>query len=118
MILADTSVWVEFLRHGERRLERLLARGGVLIHPMVIGELVLGGLPRNGQVRSLLERLPRAVESTHAELVRFVYDNDVVGTGVGYVDAHLLAAAALTSGAGLWTKDAKLATLAGRLGLA
>lgn len=37
---------------------------------------------------------------------------------IGYVDAHLLAAVALTPGAALWTRDMRLASLARTLGLA
>lgn len=41
-----------------------------------------------------------------------------MGRGIGYVDAHLLAAVALTEGAGLWTRDRRLQALAATLGLA
>jgi predicted nucleic acid-binding protein len=39
------------------------------------------------------------------------------GLGIGYVDAHLLAAVQLTAGAKLWTRDRRLQTVAARLGL-
>jgi len=38
--------------------------------------------------------------------------------GIGYVDAHLLAATRLTSGASLWTRDKRLSAAAERLSLA
>jgi len=44
LILVDTSVWVEHLRHGLARLATLLQEGEVLIHPWVIGELACGHL--------------------------------------------------------------------------
>ncbi|MFO8074035.1 MAG: type II toxin-antitoxin system VapC family toxin [Polyangia bacterium] len=118
MILADTSIWVDFLRRGEPALAGLLERGEVLVHEMVVGELVLGGLPRDGEIPSLFESLPRAGAVTHGELVAFVHEHGLAGAGVGYVDAHLLAATALEPGARLWTRDEKLAKLAERLGLA
>lgn len=40
------------------------------------------------------------------------------GLGIGYVDAHLLAATMLTTHARLWTRDRLLATLADQHGLA
>jgi hypothetical protein len=40
------------------------------------------------------------------------------GRGVGYVDAHLLAAVRLTAGAKLWTNDRRLQGVAEELGLA
>lgn len=38
--------------------------------------------------------------------------------GIGYIDAHPLAAARLTAGASLWTRNKSLAAVAERLGLA
>ena len=38
--------------------------------------------------------------------------------GIGYMDVHLLAAAALTPGARLWTRDQRLHSAALALGLA
>jgi len=39
------------------------------------------------------------------------------GTGIGYIDAYLLAATRLTAGAALWTRDKRLLAAAERLGL-
>ena len=44
MILVDTSVWIDHLRHGDVELTRLLNTDQVLTHRLVIGELALGGL--------------------------------------------------------------------------
>ena len=41
-----------------------------------------------------------------------------IGRGIGYVDAHLLAAVCLTAGAELWTSDKRLHHVADRLGVA
>jgi predicted nucleic acid-binding protein len=41
-----------------------------------------------------------------------------MGAGLGWVDVHLLASAALAGDARLWTKDRQLATVAARLDLA
>jgi hypothetical protein len=40
------------------------------------------------------------------------------GVGIGYVDAHLLAATRLTAAATFWTRDKRLHIVAKRLGLA
>ena len=40
------------------------------------------------------------------------------GTGIGYVDAHLLAATFLDSDGKLWTRDKRLQAQAERLGVA
>jgi len=41
VILVDTSVWVDYLRHGAARLATLLEQVDVLAHSFVIGELAL-----------------------------------------------------------------------------
>lgn len=44
--------------------------------------------------------------------------NSLYGTGIGYVDAQLLAATRLTPGTALWSRDRRLALAAERLGCA
>ena len=41
-----------------------------------------------------------------------------MGRGIGYIDVHLLASAALTEAGRLWTRDRRLAAVAGELELA
>lgn len=118
MILVDTAVWIEHLRAADPALSGLLERGAVLGHPWVTGELALGSLKRRGEVIGLLEALPQAVIATPRELLGLIGDAGLSGTGVGYVDAQLLAATRLTLGSRLWTSDRRLAANAERLGVA
>jgi hypothetical protein len=117
VILVDTSVWVDHLRRGNPRLAALLAEGQVLCHPFVVGELACGRLTRRREVLSLFDALPQAPEIAHREALAFVDHHGLSGTGVGWVDVHLLAAASLARGA-LWTLDRALARVAARLALA
>lgn len=116
MILVDTSVWVDHLRRGNRRLEGLLQDGLVLAHPFVLGELALGRLKRRKEILGLLGQMPRAEDAKHDEVLEFLDRHDLAGSGIGWVDAHLLVSAAL-SGALLWTLDRRLAMAAGGLAL-
>ena len=116
MILADTSVWVDHLRSGNARLEGLLHETEVLSHPFVIGELALGHLRRRSEILTLLESLPGAPPADHDEVLHFVDWHALAGTGLGWVDVHLLCAAALGR-SGLWTLDRRLAAAAKKLGL-
>jgi predicted nucleic acid-binding protein len=50
--------------------------------------------------------------------MQFIDRETLLGRGIGYVDAHLLAAARLTVGAKLWTRDRRLQVVAVQLGLA
>jgi len=117
MILVDTSVWVDHLRAGHRTLAHLLERGSVLGHPWVVGELALGHLAQRQEILGLLNSLPQAAVTTPAETLAFIELHELHGLGIGYVDAQLLAATQLTSDAGLWTNDKRLAAAATRLGL-
>jgi predicted nucleic acid-binding protein len=118
VILVDTSVWVDHLRADNRELAALLGAGMVLVHPFVIGELALGNLRRRKAVLTALSDLPHADIATDVEVLIFIDRHALFGRGVGYVDAHLLAAVRLTAGAELWTKDRRLHGVADELGLA
>jgi hypothetical protein len=118
VILIDTSVWVDHLRTGDKNLAALLDTGTVLAHPFVIGELALGDLRQRQIVLSALADLTHAIMATEAEVLHFIERHGLFGRGIGYVDAHLLAAAQLTAGGRLWTKDKRLRGVAVELGLA
>lgn len=118
MILVDTSVWIDHLRTGDPRLIELLEGGQVLAHPWVTGELALGHLSRRGAVLSLLHNLPQATVATDTEVLTLIDSRHLFGLGIGYVDAHLLAATTLSSNARLWTRDKRLAAAAAHHGLA
>ncbi len=64
-----------------------------------------------------LHRLPQPRVAKRAEALAFIERHGLAGAGIGYVDAHLLAAAALTPPARLWSGDRRLAAAAARLGL-
>ena len=117
MILVDTSVWVEHLRHGLPRLATFLQEGEVLIHPWVIGELACGNLRNRSQVLELLKGLPAATVASDTEVLLLIERERLMGRGIGYVDVHLLASARLNH-CRLWTQDRRLAAVAQELGLA
>ena len=118
MILVDTSVWIDHFHKPIPALAEALERGDVLIHPFVIGELALGSLRDRDQVIGLLQALPGADVADDDEVLRFIGQNSLGGTGIGYVDVHLLAATRLTADARLWTRDKRLLVVAERLVLA
>jgi predicted nucleic acid-binding protein len=118
LILVDTSVWIDHLRADNAALKRLLDAGRVLMHPFVLGELALGRMRQREIILAALSDLPRAELATDAEVLGFINREALFGRGIGYVDAHLLAAARLTAGAELWTRDNRLRSVAEALGLA
>ena len=117
MILADTSVWVYHLRSGDTRLVDALEASRVCIHPFIVGEIVCGDLKNHAELLKLLRHLPPATVATDAEALVFLERHKLMGRGIGFVDAHLLASAAL-SAATLWTHDRRVAAVATELKLA
>jgi predicted nucleic acid-binding protein len=118
LILVDTSVWIDHLRRGDARLTALLDAASVLVHPFVIGEIACGNLADRKTVIELLQALPTSAVADPGEVLVFIERHPLHGKGLGYVDAHLLAAVALAPGATLWTRDKRLGAAAQGLGYA
>lgn len=117
MILVDTSVWVDHLRAGDAQLSTLLNSSQVLMHPFIVGELACGNLSNRAEVLGLLAQLPRAALASDEETLFFIERHELMERGIGYVDAHLLAAASLEAGTQLWTRDKRLLAVASTLQL-
>lgn len=115
MILVDSSVWVDHLRHAHAGLVHLLERGAVLMHPFVVGEIACGSLADRSVVLDLLQQLPMAEVADSDEVLGFIERRGLHGRGIGLIDVHLLASTALTAGARLWTHDRRLRTAAAAL---
>jgi predicted nucleic acid-binding protein len=118
MVLVDTSVWIDHFRRGDLRLAGFLDRGNAVMHPFVLGELTLGHLPGIAEVIDDLRRLPKAAVANTDEVLEFIVDRKMPGSGIGYVDVHLLAAAALVPETLVWTRDRRLLAAAQSLSLA
>lgn len=117
MLLVDTSVWINYLRKGDDVLAEALQNDAVVMHPHVIAELALENLKDRLAVLSLLRNLPQAVVATDHEVQTMIEEFSLFGRGIGYTDAHLLAAARLTTETRLWTHDKRLKAVAGDLGV-
>ena len=121
-ILCDTSVWINHFKNSDEVLNGLIGRYlhnkiHLLSHSMIIGEIVLGGVPSDSEHVSILKRLLKAEQVTSSEFEVFVYENKLVGKGIGFVDANILASCFITK-ARLLTYDKRLEIQANRLGVA
>jgi len=116
MVLVDTSVWVSHLRDGNAGLEKLLNDGEVVWHPFVVGELACGNLKNRHEILLHLQSLPKAILAEDGEVLEFIENHQLMGKGLGYIDVHLIAAALLT-GAPLWTFDKTLDKLTKKIGI-
>lgn len=118
MILFDTSIWIDHFRRRDSRLAALIVNEEVACHPYVFGELLLGGLPASSEAGNLLYELPVPHVASPGEAETFIIEHKLSGTGLGYVDAHLLLSARLTFSGQVLTRDKKLRAQAEGLGLA
>jgi predicted nucleic acid-binding protein len=117
--IADTAVWVEFLRNREpvhSRLKSLLERGEVLGVECVFGELFSGA--RSSRESAVLaaywKSLPKVDEmGIWIEAGKQNASRHLHARGVGPVDAAILAVA-LRTGAQIWTLDRRLRDAASR----
>ena len=117
MVLVDTSVWVDHLRRNNLGLTSLLEDRNVLCHPFVIGELACGRLNPREEILYQLGALPSAPLATQSEALQFLSRHRLFEKGIGFIDLHVLASAAL-DGARLWTLDKGLREAAKTLRLA
>lgn len=118
MILIDTSVWIDHLRSPLPEVNRLIDNDRVLMHPMVIGELACGNMVDRGRTMTKLTRFPDILESSHGEVLALIESQTLMGTGIGYIDAHLICSVLNEPGTSIWTEDSRLKKVARRLGLA
>ena len=117
MRLVDTGIWIDHLREPDPALFNALDGQDVLTHAYVQGELALGNLGRRGLTFMALLKLPEAIVAKHEEVMELITRRSLHSSGIGYVDAHLVASVLLTPYAKLWTRDRKLAVVADRLGI-
>jgi predicted nucleic acid-binding protein len=117
-VLVDSSIWIDHIHKPLSSLILLLDEERVLSHPMVIGEVAMGSIKDRNKVLRSLQKLPSAQLALDAEVLQLVDNRSLHGTGIGYIDAHLVASARLTFDALLWTRDTRLAKAAAAFNLA
>jgi predicted nucleic acid-binding protein len=113
MVIVDTSVWVEFLRHREpvsSSLPPLLEERRVLALECVFGEL-LQGAKNNRETRIIKEychSLPK-IDEKGLWLAAGEYSgkHNLAAKGVGLIDVFI-ATAARTHDCRVWTLDKRL----------
>jgi hypothetical protein len=114
VILADTSVWIDHFRRGDKDLVQFLLDGRIAIHPYVTGELACGSLKNRLLTLDYFDAMPQVPVADTVEIRHFIERHALHGLGLGWVDIHLLAAAKLANYR-LWTRDKRLAHAAEHL---
>jgi len=117
LILADTSVWIDHLRSGNREMRKLLDQGHIVIHPFIVAELALGSLKERHKTLALLDLLPQVREAQLSEVRSMIEARRLYNLGIGLIDAHLLASVFINPSTWLWTRDRQLRQVATALGI-
>jgi len=117
VILADTSVWVDYLRSGDPAMATSLNQGQIVMHPFVVAEIALGSLRNQRQRLEELEALLEVNVAQLSEVRHMVETHALYSMGIGLIDAHLLASCLMTPGTRLWTHDVVLQKTARTLGI-
>lgn len=110
MILADTSIWIAFLKgkSSAQLLGKILQDKKILCHPWVMGELMVGNLgPLRHEILQDLSRLPQSPSYEIDQLKGFIDRETLYGKGLSLVDLQLLFSC-LAEDHQLWTHDLKL----------
>ncbi len=117
MILADTSIWIDHFRSGNKELRRLLNQGQIVIHPAIIAELALASLRDRKKTLALLDLLPQVQVAQPSEVRRMIEARHLYNLGLGLTDAHLIASVFINPSTLLWTRDKQLREAAEGLGI-
>jgi predicted nucleic acid-binding protein len=94
-----------------------LNRGEIVIHPFIIAELALGSLRERAKTLALLDLLPQVRMPQLAEARLMIEARRLYSSGIGLIDAHLIASILIDSSTLLWTRDKPLRKVAEALGI-
>jgi predicted nucleic acid-binding protein len=116
-ILADTSIWIEYFRSGNKEMRNALNQGQIVIHPWIIAELALGSLTARAKTLALLDLLPQIQSPRISEVRHMIEARRLYNLGIGLTDACLIASVLMSSSTLLWTRDGRLRRVAETLGI-
>lgn len=118
MILADTSIWVDYLRGKSPEMGQRLLAGEIAMHPFIVAEIALGSLRDRRSELNDLESLLEVTVAQLSEVRHMIEARALYAKGIGLTDAHLIASCLMTPGTQLWTRDGALEQVARGLGIA
>jgi predicted nucleic acid-binding protein len=117
LILADTSIWIDHFRSGNKEMRKHLNEGKIVIHPSIVAELALGSLRGRAKTLALLDLLPQLRVAQPSEVRRMIEARRLYSLGIGLTDAHLIASVFMNPSVLLWTRDKRLRKAAESLGI-
>ena len=113
MIIADTSIWIEFLKGNEsifEKMKELLETSKILGLSVIFGELLQGSKNKNERniIYNYWKYIPKYnEENIFIEAGLYSCEHKLISKGVGLIDATLLVISENTNSQ-IWTLDKKL----------
>jgi len=117
MILADTSIWIDYLRGRNATMHSLIQNGRIVMHPFVVADMALGSLQNRLKTLALMEMLIPVQVARLNEVRRMIEAQSLYSKGIGLTDAHLVASCLITPQTQLWTRDTALGRVALLMGI-
>jgi len=117
LILADTTIWIDYFRSGNKEMSKHLDQGHIVIHPLIIAELSLGSLQERLKTLELLDLLPQVRVAQLSEVRAMIEARRLYSLGIGLIDAHLIASVFINPSTLLWTRDKQLRKVSEVLGI-
>ena len=118
LVLVDSSIWIDHINGVSDGMHDLLMNTRVVMHPLVLGEIAMGSIRNRTQVLDDASDLPHVRQVPHQDVYHMIERFNLSGTGIGFVDAHLLAAVRASGDLRLWARDKRLMKQATRLEIA
>lgn len=118
-VIIDTCVWIEHVRAEVPLVTRLCGDGRAVVHPDIVGELLLGCGDQRELVVRRVRMLPSIDRPPPARLERLASEHDISCRRIGWIDAVILCTAlASDERPRVLTFDRKLLRESIRLGVA
>lgn len=117
-VLIDTASWINHGRIPDALIVTAIQRGCVVTHQDVVGEITLGCGPTAVATAERIGMFRHVTDASHDTLIAFIRTHQLSCTGVGMIDARLIAACALADRATrLYSADKRLMKEARRVGV-
>jgi predicted nucleic acid-binding protein len=117
-VLIDTASWINHGRIPDALIVTAIERGCVVTHQDVVGEITLGCGPTAVATAERIGMFRHATDVSHFTVLAFIRTHQLSCTGVGMVDARLIAACALADRpTRLYSADKRLVKEARRVGV-
>ena len=117
-VLIDTASWINHGRISDALIAAAIEQGCVVTHQDVVGEITLGCGPTAVATAERIGMFRHVTDVSHDTVLVFIRTHQLSCTGVGMIDARLIAACALAHRpTRLYSADKRLVKEARRVGV-